>query len=274
MYEKRNIPMNDKSQKTLALALGGGAALGFAHIGFLQVLEENNIKVSAIAGTSMGSLIGAFYACGYSAKELEKISLEKIYLRQFITDVNPVTFFRKGFISGKRIQTVFHTFLEEKNIEELKIPYVAVATDMTKGKKYVFDKGPVSEAVRASIAIPGVFTPVKKEDMLLIDGGVLDNVPDDEAKKFNMDVVISVNVLGDYTYKKEPKTITGMLIATFSLIQQEYEKYKPNCSDLSIKMNLEKVTITSFSKAAIKRAIQEGREHAIKNLDSIKELLY
>ncbi|MDD4211244.1 MAG: patatin-like phospholipase family protein [Clostridia bacterium] len=266
--------MKKLSQKTLALALGGGSALGFAHIGFLQVLEEKGIKVNAIAGTSMGSLIGAFYAFGYSGKELEEIALEKFHIGQFITDINPLTFIRRGFISGKRLAIAFNKFLENKNIEDLQMPYVAIAADMMRGEIYKFSKGPVSEAIRASISIPGVFTPIKKDDMLLIDGGVIDNVPSDAAKDFGMDVTISVDVLGDYNMKKVPKTITGMLVASYSLIQQEYYKYKPSFADLKVKMDLDGVSVTSFDKPSIKKAILIGRKYAEKHLEQIKKLIY
>lgn len=266
--------MKQNKQKTLALALGGGSALGFAHIGFLQVLEENNIKVSGVAGTSMGSLVGAFYAFGYSAKELEKIAIEKIHARQFISDIAPITFLKNGFISGRKIQIVFDNFFEHKNIEDIKIPYKAVAVDMFTGKPYIFEKGSLSEAVRTSISIPGVFKPVKKEDMLLVDGGVIDNVPCDVAKDFNTDVIISVDVIGEYELKKEPKTITGLLLSAFTLIQQEYNKFKPTYAHLKIKMNVEGVSMTSFQKSAIKKAIKIGREYGEKHINEIKSLLF
>jgi NTE family protein len=266
--------MKEASQKTLALALGGGSALGFAHIGFLQILEENNIKVSAIAGTSMGSLVGAFYAFGYTAKELEIISMKQIYARQFITDIAPITFLKNGFISGKKIQTVFDEYFEHKNIEDLKMPYKAVAVDMYTGKPYIYETGPLSQAVRTSISIPGVFKPVKKDDMLLVDGGIIDNVPCDVAKQFGTDVIISVDVIGDYELKAEPRTITGLLLATFTLIQQEYQKFKPTFSHLKIKMNVEGVSMTTFHKKAIKRAIKIGREYGEKHLNEIKALLF
>jgi NTE family protein len=266
--------MNNQKQKSLALALGGGSALGFAHIGFLQVLDENNIKVDAIAGTSMGALIGAFYAFGYSGKELEKISLEKIYARQFVVDLAPITFLKDGFISGKKITSVFHQFFDQKNIEDIKLPYKSVAVDMFTGKPYIFERGSLAEAVRASISIPGVFKPVKKEEMLLVDGGVIDNVPCDVAKQFGTDVVISVDVLGDYELKKAPKTVAGLLMAMFTLIQQEYHKFKPTYSDLKVKMNIEGISVTSFHKTAIKKAIKQGREHAQQYLEQIKALVF
>jgi|AntRauTorcE11897_2_1112592.scaffolds.fasta_scaffold00001_61 NTE family protein len=266
--------MKKKKQKTLAIALGGGAALGFAHIGFIQILEENDIKIHAVAGTSMGAIIGAFYAYGYSGKQLEKLSLEKVHLRQFFTDLNPITFIKKGFVSGKKIQTVFNGLLDQKNIQDLKIPYACVAVDMFKGEPVIFKKGLVCEAVRASISIPGVFTPVKKDDMLLVDGGIVNNVPVDVAKDFDKDIVIGVDVLGEYKLENEPKTITGMVVASFHLMQQEYNKYKPDHSDLMIKLNLDNVNVTSFSKDSIKEAIKMGRKYAKQNLEQIKKLLY
>ena len=119
-----------------------------------------------------------------------------------------------------------------------------------------------------------MFAPVKKEGFLLVNGGLIDNVPCDAAKEFGMDKVISVDVMGDYKLKKEPRTITGLLVASFSLMLQEYNKYKPSFADLKIKMDLDSVGVTSFSKPAIKKAIKIGKEYGEKHIEDIKKLLF
>jgi len=265
--------MKNITHKTLALALGGGSALGFAHIGFLQILEENHIQISGIAGTSMGSLVGAFFVSGYSAKQLEEIALKQIYVKDFVFDFKPITFLKDGLISGVRMQNIFNKFFYEKNIEELSMKYASVAVDILSGKPYIFKTGNLARAVRASISIPSIFKPVKEGDMLLVDGGVIDNIPADHAKAFGFDKVISVDVLGDYNMKTPPKTITGLILASFTLLQYEYYKYKPNVADLKIKMNVEGVRQTDFNKKAIIKAIKVGRECANNHLEEIKKLI-
>lgn len=268
------MKQKDKKQKSLALALGGGAALGFAHIGFLQILEENGIKVDAIAGTSMGSIVGAFHAKGYNGKELEFLATKKIQVHHFFTDVRIITWLAKGLVSGKQLEKTLNRYLEGANIEDLKIPFVATATDIMKGEAYNFAEGSVSKAIRASISVPGIFTPIYKDDMVLVDGGVLNNVPCDLAKKFNKDIVIAVDVLGDYLLADKPKGLFGILFSTFNLQQCSYSKLKGKNSDIEIKMDIQDATVTSFDKKSIKSIIEQGRKYGLKYIEEIKQLLF
>ncbi len=266
--------MKDIKQKSLTLVLGGGSALGFADIGFLQVLEENSIKIDAMVGSSSGSLLGAFVACGYTAKEIENLALEKLKIRKFIPDLQPITFWKRGLISGKRIERFFESLLKDKKIEELDMQFISVATDIIKGEPYYIKEGPVSRAVRLSISVPGIFRATKVGDKLIVDGGIGSNLPVEVAKDLGKDVIIAVDVLGEDKLNKPPKNTIAMLLSAYMLLQFEATKYKPNPADLTIRMNLEESSVMTFTKKGIKKLIAQGRMYAEENIEEIKRLLF
>ncbi|WP_240620168.1 patatin-like phospholipase family protein, partial [Peribacillus acanthi] len=146
----------------IGLALGSGGARGFAHLGVLKVLKENNIKVDYIAGSSMGALVGAFYAAGTDMDQLYKISSN--FKRKYFLDF---TVPKMGFISGKKVKEFIRIFTKNKKLEDLDIPLWIVTTDIKTGEKVIFKEGPIAEAVRASISIPGIFVPEKINNRLL-----------------------------------------------------------------------------------------------------------
>lgn len=166
----------------IALVLGGGAAKGFAHIGVIRALEQEHIPIDMIVGTSVGSLIGAIYASDKNSFELEwtAFSLEKehIFDFAFMSMIGGM-----GPVKGDRLEDFVKSKIPSVNIEQLKLPFAAVATDLNRGTRVVIDKGPVAKAVRASSAIPGVFQPVEHQGRLLVDGGVIDNIPVSVARE-------------------------------------------------------------------------------------------
>ncbi|MCK4653333.1 MAG: patatin-like phospholipase family protein [Candidatus Cloacimonetes bacterium] len=180
-------------KKKVGLVLGCGGAKGLSHIGVIKFLEEMEIKIDFIAGTSIGALIGGAYASGLSIKELEDIALE--------TDLTSTAkFFSPGFgksglVTGSKVQEFLISKLGNKNIENLKIPFVAVATDIITGQEILFNKGDLVEAIRSSISIPVVFQPVIWNNIILVDGGLVNPVPIDVARKMGADHIIAVNVL-------------------------------------------------------------------------------
>ena len=177
----------------IGLALSGGAAKGLAHIGVIKALEEAGIKVDYIAGSSMGALIGAAYASGVPIDTLEKIAVDtdwKTSMKLFVPGLST-----SGLINGKRVKKFLRTLYGNKNIEDLLIPFAATATDISTGKLFVINRGSLLEAVRASISIPIVFTPVKYKQILLVDGGLVDPVPIDVVREMGADYVIAVNVI-------------------------------------------------------------------------------
>jgi NTE family protein len=182
---------NGSAYPKIVLALGGGGARGFAHIGVLQVLKEAGIKASGVAGTSMGALIGATYAAGTDLYYLGQL-VEYFHWEDLI-DLNlPVL----GLIDGSKVKTVIDLLTKGKSIEDLAIEYRAVATDLLSGEKVIFNEGPLASAVRASISIPGVFNPVEINGRILVDGAVVAGVPVEVARRLGGDITIAVNVGG------------------------------------------------------------------------------
>ena len=177
----------------IALALGSGSAKGLAHIGVIQVLEENHIPISAVAGTSAGAFIGALWAAGLSGEEMGHIARSmnwKTVARMFLP-----TLPKSGLIDGKRIQKFLLTFIQEVEIEDLRLPFACVATELSSGHEVIFKKGRIIPAVRASISIPGIFAPARHENRYLVDGGLVNPVPVSVARMWPVDAVIAVNVI-------------------------------------------------------------------------------
>ncbi len=185
---------------TLGLALGGGGAKGFAHIGVLQAFREAGIKFDVVAGTSIGALVGAVYA----ADKLDE--MEKQVRRVRLTDIpfllSP-TWSRQGFFSGKSFLDMLTNVVGVENIEQLPIPFAAVCVDVRKGKTVTLDKGSLTFAVRASASLPAVFTPVVRGSELLVDGGTLDPVPVEAARALGADLVVAVELFGNTDDPKE-----------------------------------------------------------------------
>ncbi len=179
--------------RKIGLALGAGAARGFAHIGVLKVLDEEKIPVDFIAGTSIGALMGAIYASGISAKEMEELvlNLDRRKATSFFTPTIPYS----GLVEGKRITEFMKSIIGNPNIEDLKIPFAAIATDVLNGREVVITKGSAIEAIRASISIPGIFTPCEYNGNFLVDGGLVNPVPVSCVSDMGADFIIAVNVL-------------------------------------------------------------------------------
>jgi len=177
----------------IGLALGGGSARGLAHVGVILALEAYNIPIDIIAGTSIGSVVGSLYAAGASIDQLEEaaLSIKKSKTLFLIDLVLP----HSGLISGERIEEMLNDlFLEDKTFADLKIPFAAVATEIESGAEVILNQGKVIDAVRASISIPGIFTPVKYENYYLVDGGVVNPVPVDVVKMMGADIIIAVSL--------------------------------------------------------------------------------
>jgi NTE family protein len=188
--------MKNKSAmgKKVSLVLSGGGARGIAHIGAIEELEKQGFEIKSIAGTSMGAVVGGIYAVG-KMQEFKNwlYTLDKIDVFKLID----FTLSSQGLIKGDRVFKRMKEFIPDMNIEELKIHYAATATDIINSKEVVFTKGSVYEAIRASVAIPTVITPVKKDNTLLVDGGVMNSIPIHHVKRSNDDILIVVNVNAD-----------------------------------------------------------------------------
>jgi len=192
--KKQNAPT-----PKIGLALGSGSARGWAHIGVIKALTEAGIHVDYVAGTSVGAVVGAVYASGRidSFKDVVlQLDWKKI---AFFLDV---VFPKSGLIDGNRIAEFIRSHVGEKNIEDLSLPFCAVSTDLATGNEVVFQDGDIIEAVRASISVPGVFTPVRKSGAILVDGGLVNPVPVSVVRKMGADLVIAVDLNHDIIDKK------------------------------------------------------------------------
>jgi len=203
---KNKIVSLVKRKKTLGLALGGGAARGIAHVGVFKVLIENGIPVDMIAGTSSGALFGALFAGGLPLKEMERATRRAGWHR-----LVRIALSRRGAVSGESMVRLVEDSIGKKDFKDLKIPFVAVASDLRTGRKVVIDRGGVGQAVHASSAIPGVFVPVHINGKLLSDGMVVDNVPADVVRKMGADVVIAVDVLPKIVLSSDPENMVEVV---------------------------------------------------------------
>jgi len=174
-------------------ALGGGAARGLAHIGVLKVLEENGLKPDFVAGTSMGAVIGALYAGGYQPREIEHLALGLDWKKMLgRLDLAPLTV---GLLKGKRVVSLIESILGNLTFSQLKYPFACVATDIITGEQVVMRDGSLLEAIRASISLPGIFTPVASQGRFLVAGGLINTVPVSVCRDMGADYVIGVNVI-------------------------------------------------------------------------------
>ena len=210
-------------KQSISLVLSGGAARGLAHIGVIEELEKQGLEIKSIAGNSMGAFIGAMYVMGKMEEYKEWIiKLDKIDVFNLID----FTLSSQGLIKGDRIFNKMKTFFPDKNIEDLEIPYVAVAADITNMKEIVFDSGSIYDAVRASVSIPTVFTPVKKNNLILVDGGVVNPIPLNRVKRTPKDILIAsyVNANIPYDKSKPPKKVAKIKNTVYNRRIAEFKK--------------------------------------------------
>ena len=189
--------------KNVALALSSGGARGLAHIGAIEQLEAQGYHISAIAGCSMGALIGGVYAAG----KLEEFrDWMKTIDRKKMLELTDFSLSLNHLVKGSRIIEAIMEFVPDMPIEDLPIPYCAVATDLKAGREVVFDKGSLFEAIRASISLPSFYEPVQRDDMILIDGGVINPIPLNRVQRQPGDILVGVDVSGhDYKAQWEKK---------------------------------------------------------------------
>lgn len=254
-----------KREPKIGLALGSGGARGFAHLGVLKVLKDEGISIDLIAGSSMGAVVGTFFASGISIERLYQFALA--FKRKYYLDY---TVPKMGFISGNRVKELIRLFTHQKTFEELDIPVAVVATDLYDGKKVIFKKGSVADAVRASIAIPGIFVPEKIDGRLLVDGGVVDRVPVSVVKEMGADIVIAVDV----SHVKRNEDITSIfdvILQSLDIMQDELVHHREIASDVMIRPHVEQYSSRAFTN--IKDIIEIGEYEAKQHVNKIHELI-
>ena len=221
-----------KRKNKIGLALGGGAVLGAAHIGVLKAMEELDIPVHFVAGTSIGALVAALYAFGKDYKQIEKIAAELDWL-----DVSGLSLSQYGLLSNKKLGKIINKAIGDVDFEDARIPLAMIATDISHGKEVVLKQGNVATAVMASTCIPGIFIPVEIEGKLLVDGGVVENVPISPLKDMGANTIIGVDLNAKTVFKK-PENIIGVLLNTLDITLLNATKLQTEQADILITPDL------------------------------------
>jgi NTE family protein len=228
----------------IGIALGGGFARGLAHVGVLKVLEENNIPVDFVAGTSVGAVIGAAYCSGISARELEELA-RLVRMKDFAR----WTISRFGFATNDRMAGFLARMLKCKTFEELKIPLAVVATDFVTGEGAVFTKGPLVDPVRASCAYPGMFLPVKYNGQLLVDGLLAQAVPTPALRDLGAERVLAIYLSAHWVNLKGPRHVFDVIGQCFSIAQAKMCSVWQSASDLILQPDVRGFSYDAFERA-------------------------
>lgn len=257
-----------KKRPKVALVLGGGGALGFAHIGVVEELQKNHIPIDMIVGTSMGSIVGGAFACGKTSDELKEFA-KKLKTRHLF-DLN-LNF--KGLLSGRSVVKVLKRVLPDIDMKDTKIPFICNAVDLKSCKEVVFTDGSLIKNIRASISCPGVFTPVKEGNMLLVDGGVVNNLAHDVARKMGADIVIAVDVVTKTELNTQIKGVVGYVIQSWLIAQKELQANKRKYYNVLIQPELGKFTQYNFDGDVTDEIIELGRVATKTKINKIKEII-
>jgi len=241
--KKQILPPSLREPK-IGLVLGGGASRGFAHVGVLRALEQEKIPIDLIVGTSVGSLIGAIYAANPNSFELEWMAFE--LEKDDIFDFSLLSS-RTGPIKGDKLEKFVVKHVKTRNIEDMKIPFYAVACDLHTGEPVVFDRGPAEIAVRASSSIPGVFTPLNIKEQIVVDGGVIGSVSPETARQKGADIVIVVNI-GKSITNYETGNIVQITLQAIDIMGHRIDQYKNQDADVLIEPEVGNVGTMDFSK--------------------------
>ncbi|WP_202076914.1 patatin-like phospholipase family protein [Caldalkalibacillus salinus] len=256
---------NTHNSPKVGLALGSGGARGLAHIGILKVFEEHHIPVDLIAGSSIGALVGALYSVGHTPQQMSQFTTH--FPQKFWVDYSVP---KMGFIKGDKIKEIMRLLTKRQRIEDASIPLSIVATNLQKGERRVFSEGPIAEAVRASISIPGIFVPEKLDGEYYVDGGVIDRVPVSVVKKMGADFIIAVDV--SYYEATHPITsIFDVIAQSIDVMEREILRYSMVDADIMIRPQVGHYSINHFSE--IEALIKEGEKAAQELVPQIKVML-
>lgn len=253
----------------IGLALGGGAARGFAHIGVIKTLEAQGIVPDIVVGTSAGSLVGALYAAGNDGFALQRLALAMD--EAAISDWSVPLFARAtGVLKGEALQNYVNRTLNNQPIEKLKKPFGAVATDLRSGEPILFRRGNTGAAVRASSAVPGVFQPVRIGERAYVDGGLVSPVPVRFAREMGADFVIAVNISAQPDAQPSETTL-DVLLQTFAIMGQSINRYELREADVVIQPRLGTMKGNDFPGR--NTAILAGEQEAAAQLPEIRRKL-
>ena len=251
----------------LGLALGSGAARGFAHVGVIQVLEEAGIQPDLVVGTSAGSLVAALYASGKNSAQLRRVAetMEEAEITDWMMPI-----LNRGALRGEALARYVNTQVGGRLIEQMKIPLGIVATDLHNGEPMLFQRGNTGSAVRASSAVPAVFQPVKIGTREYVDGGLVSPVPVRQAREMGANVIIAVDISTDPEGSPASDTFQ-ILMQTFNIMGKSLNTVLLKDADVVVRPALMGVKSADF--AARRKSIEAGREAMLKALPKLKEIL-
>ena len=271
------------ARRQVGLALSSGGARGLAHIGVLEVFERERIPVDRLATASMGSIVGALYASGSSLDEIKQVA------RMMQKQTNPLKGFsmwdiglppRSGLVRGNKTLDYFRKILQGKNFEDLDTPLTVVTCDAITGEEVQFDKGPIADAVRASISMIGIFEPPKIGDHFLIDGGTVNPIPTSVLKEKQVDIIVASSVipgLSERMHRKEQlKTgkaphVFSIVMGALEIMESEIIRSRAESIDVTIQPDVAQFTISDFDR--VEEIIQVGRDAAERAVPQLRQLL-
>lgn len=257
-------PASSKPVK-IGLALGGGAARGFAHVGVIKVLEAQGYRPDIVVGTSAGAVVGALYAAGNSGFELQKLAL-----KMDESKISDWSLPDRGVLKGESLQQFVNEAVAHKPIEALKKPFAVVATDLASGESILFRSGNTGMAVRASATVPGVFKPVSIHGRDYVDGGLSSLIPVSSTRQMGADIVIAVDISAKPANQPTRGTL-DILLQTFTIMGQNLARFELKDADVVIRPHVGNVGSTDFQ--ARQDAILEGEKAAQAALPLIREAI-
>ncbi|MEJ9212457.1 patatin-like phospholipase family protein [Bacillus smithii] len=246
----------------VGIALGGGAVRGIAHIGVLKVLKKHQIPIDFIAGTSMGGAIGGLVASGIDVEEIEEFVLSTPSYRLMDIGIR-----KRGILAGNKIYAMLIQFLEQKGlgdikIEDLKIPFRAVSVDLIKGNVFVMKEGSLFLAIRATTSVPGIFSPVHYQGKVLVDGGILNNLPADLLREAGMDKILAVDV-----EREHDETV----YRSFTIMMTVQRRVNLKYADVVFRPEVGH--ILAFDTSRIRECIEAGEREAQRKIPEVLSLL-
>ena len=249
----------------IGLALGGGAAKGFAHIGVIKMLEASGIHPDVVSGTSAGSVVGALYASG-----MDPFQLQEQAFALDASNIRDVRLFSGGLVQGRKLQDYVNQLVGQRPIEKLKLPFAAVATQLETGQRTVFVSGSTGQAVRASSSIPGVFEPAEISGKHYVDGGVVSPVPVDAARQLGADFVIAVDI-STRPSGSNPQGMVNIVGQSITIMGQQLGAQELAHADVVIRPSVGGIGATDFEQKD--QAILEGERAALAAIPAIRAKL-
>ncbi|WP_319475765.1 patatin-like phospholipase family protein [Marispirochaeta aestuarii] len=253
------------SKKKIGLTLSGGAARGFAHIGVLKVLQENSIPIHYVTGTSVGSIVGALICGGYGWEEILKIARDLKW-----SELVRPTLSGMGLVKSDRLENFINDLLGSVEFRDLEIPLRVVAVDLNKAEELIFDSGSVARAVRASSSVPGIFEPVQEKKRVLVDGGVINNLPCSLARKMGAQKVIAVDLNANPSNDQPPENLLDITYRSFAIMLNNSSMEGRSNADIVIQPELHDYNYHDLSKAD--DMVRKGEEAAQAQIKRLKRL--